>query len=291
MVRVFKRGLQLMRRLALVLFVMALGLALSVPVQAGVMTKESMRQAFPSPIIVGDKDAEIPVWPIFKQDATATPLIGYVFESIDLAPIPGFSGTPFNLLIALDAKGEFMDVKVLSQHEPVFVEGLGEEPMLRFVDQYKGLSLKQNIKIGAEKNNGGNANVYIHGVAKATASVRILNQSLLSASLKVARAKMGYAQGRDPDLIARIKPELFKAMNWEALQQNELVTRKVFSNQEVEAAFAGTAVEGVDAEALAAPKADFEDMVVAYLHVPSLGRNLLSIKDWDYLQGGRNQAR
>ncbi|BCO26262.1 hypothetical protein MIZ03_1142 [Rhodoferax lithotrophicus] len=289
MVRVFERGLPLiqrrLQRLLLALFLMALGWALAVPAQAGVMTKESMRQAFPSPIIVGDKDADIPVWPIFKQDATATPLIGYVFESIDLAPIPGFSGTSFNLLIALDAKGEFMDVKVLSQHEPVFVEGLGEEPMLRFVDQYKGLSLKQNIKIGAEKNNGGNANVYIHGVAKATASVRILNQSLLSASLKVARAKMGYAQGRDPDLIARIKPDLFKAMNWASLLKDELVTRKVFSNQEVEAAFAGTAVEGVDAEVLAAPGADFEEMVVAYLHVPSVGRNLLSTKDWDYLQG------
>jgi len=285
MVRVFERGLRLMQRLLLALFVMALGWALAAPVQAGVMTKESLRQAFPSPIIVGDKDADIPVWPIFKQDATATPLIGYVFESIDLAPIPGFSGTPFNLLIALDAKGEFMDVKVLSQHEPVFVEGLGEEPMLRFVDQYKGLSLKQNIKIGAEKNNGGNANVYIHGVSKATASVRILNQSLLSASLKVARAKMGYAQGRDPDLIARIKPALFKPMTWDALLKEDLLSKKVFSNQEVEAAFAGTAVEGADAQALAAPRADFEEMVVAYLHVPSVGRNLLSTKDWDYLQG------
>ena len=281
----FKHRLRLMQALFLFMLWVVLSSTLSVPAFAGVMSKESMQQAFPSPIIVGDKDAELPVWPIFKQDATATPLIGYVFESIDLASIPGFSGTPFNLLIALDAKGEFMDVKVLSQHEPVFVDGLGEEPMLRFVEQYKGLSLKQNIKIGSEKNNGGDANVYIHGVAKATASVRILNQSLLSASLKVARAKMGYAQGRDPDLIARIKPDVFKPLSWTALLKEDLLTRKVFSNQEVEAAFADTAVAGLDAEALAAPKADFEEMVVAYLHVPSVGRNLLSSKDWDYLQG------
>lgn len=77
MVRVFERGLPLiqrrLQRLLLALFLMALGWALAVPAQAGVMTKESMRQAFPSPIIVGDKDADIPVWPIFKQDATATP--------------------------------------------------------------------------------------------------------------------------------------------------------------------------------------------------------------------------
>jgi transcriptional regulator of nitric oxide reductase len=252
---------------------------------AGVMTKQTMAQAFPTPLIVGDKDTVLPVWPIFKQDLTSTPLIGYAFESIDLAPIPGFSGTPFNLLIALNANGEFMDVQVLSQHEPVFLEGLGPEPMMRFVEQYKGLSLKQNIKIGGGQNNGGNANVFIHGVAKATASVRILNQSLLSSSLKVARAKMGYAQGRDPDLIARIKPEVMDIMGWDKLIKVGLVSQKVFSNHEVNAAFAGTAAEDSDAEGRAAPDAVFETLFAAPIHVPSVGRNLLSKRDWDYLQG------
>ena len=267
------------------LFALVLAMATSLSAQAGVMTKESMLQAFPSPVIVGDKDTELPIWPLFKQDATATPLIGYVFESIDLAPIAGFSGTPFNLLIALDANGEFMEVRVLSQHEPVFLDGLGVEPLFRFVAQYKGLSLKQNIKIGAGKNNGGNANVYIHGVAKATASVRILNQSLLSASLKVARARMGYAQGRDPDLIARIKPQMFEVMSWDNLLEEDLLIHKVFSNQDVEAVFAGTTVADTDAEGAAAPGAEFETLVVAQLNVPTVGRNLLSPKDWAYLQG------
>lgn len=262
-----------------------LGLCVSSMVCAGVMTKQSLAQAFPTPLIVGDKDAALPVWPIFKQELTSTLLIGYAFESIDLAPIPGFSGTPFNLLVALNANGDFMDVQVLSQHEPVFLEGLGLEPMLRFVEQYKGLSLKQNIKIGGGQNNGGNANVVIQGVAKATASVRILNQSLLSSSLKVARAKMGYAQGRDPDLIARIKPEVMDIMGWDKLLSKDLVSQKVFSNREVNAAFAGTAAEDSDAEGRAAPDAAFETLFATPLHVPSVGRNLLSQRDWDYLQG------
>lgn len=266
----------------------ALGLLLmvfSAVVQAGVMTKSSMLAAFPSPLIVGDKEGELPVWPIFKQEATATPLIGYVFESIDLAPIPGFSGTPFNLLVALDAKGEFSSVRVLSQHEPVFVDGLGEGPMLRFVEQYKGLSLKQNIKIGSEKNNGGSANVFINGVAKATASVRILNQSLLSASLKVARAKLGYAKGRDPDLIARIKTDLYQPLDWDGLLKAGLITKKKFSNREIEAAFAGTVGEGLDPQTAQAPDADFIELSVAHLELPAVGRNLLTPKAWDYLQG------
>lgn len=270
------------------LLIAALGLLLmtfSVAVQAGVMTKASMLAAFPSPLIVGDKENELPVWPIFKQDATATPLIGYVFESIDLAPIPGFSGTPFNLLVALDAKGEFISVRVLSQHEPVFVDGLGEGPMLRFVEQYKGLSLKQNIKIGSEKNNGSSANVFINGVAKATASVRILNQSLLSASLKVARAKLGYAKGRDPDLIARIKTDLYQPLDWDGLLKAGLISKKKFSNREIEAAFAGTVGEGLDPQSTQSPDADFIELSVAHLELPAVGRNLLTPKAWDYLQG------
>jgi hypothetical protein len=115
--------------------------------------------------------------------------------------------------------------------------------------------------------------------------VRILNQSLLSSSLKVARAKMGYAQGRDPDLIARIKPEVMDIMGWDKLVKEGLVGQRAFSNREVNAAFAGTAAEDSDAEGRATPDAVFETLYAAPMHVPSVGRNLLSKRDWDYLQG------
>ncbi len=254
--------------------------------QAGVMTRAAMEKAFPAPLVVGEKERDLPVWPIYAQDLTSTTVAAYAFESIDFAPIPGFSGTPFNLLIALDKNGVFMDVQVLSQHEPVFLDGLGEAPLFKFVEQYKALSLKQSIKIGLNQSGSAkanSANVYIDGVAKATASVRILNQSLLAASLKVARAKMGYGEGSDPDLLARIRPDVFKAMDWNALVKAGLVTRKVFTNAEVEAAFRGTPGEGQDTEGARAPDAPFVELYFAHLNVPSAGRNLLPAATWDYL--------
>ncbi|MGH8846059.1 MAG: 4Fe-4S binding protein [Polaromonas sp.] len=271
----------------LAFFPFLLTLLTPLPAHAGVMTRDAMLKAFPSPLIVGEKDRELPVWPILKQDGTATPIVAYVFESIDLAPIPGFSGTPFNLLVVLDTKGRFTNVRVRSHHEPVFLDGLGEEPMRRFVEQYKGGSLMQSIKIGSNLNSdgkAGSANVYIDGVAKATASVRILNQSLLSASLKVARAKMGYAKGRDPDLLARIRPDVFTPMDWDTLVNAGLVTRKTFSNSEIERAFAGTAGQGQDAQAAQAPDETFMDLHAAYLTVPAVGRNLLTPKGWQILE-------
>jgi transcriptional regulator of nitric oxide reductase len=267
---------------------LAAALCLAGAAAAGVMTKAALQKRFPAPLTVGERDAQLPVWPIFKQDATATRLVGYVFESVDLAPIPGFSGTPFNLLVALDAKGMFLDVRVLSQHEPVFLDGLGEAPLWRFVEQYKGLSLQQNIRIGARRGDeAGGATVTIDGVAKATASVRIVNQSLLSAALRVARAKLGFAAGRDPELLARVRRDTYGPMDWEALLRAGLVQRVRFTRGTVERAFAGT---GMEAPAEARGDDTFAELHVAWLSAPAVGRNLLGEAGWQRLLGSMDEG-
>ena len=272
-----------MRRLltAWLLFCSLLGGA-----HAGVMTQELLAKRFPSPFVVGQKDSELAVWPVMKQNATATELVAYVFESVDFVALPGFSGIPVNLLIALDPKGNFMDVQVLSHHEPVVLEGLGPQPLFNFVSQYKGLSLTQNITIetGTRKTAkmDGN-NVRIDGVSKATASVRIINQTLLASSLAVARKKLGFSGSHDPDQIARLKPDLLEKHSSADLFGKNLITHVSLSNREIEKAYAGSAGEGLDPEGSAAPEAVFIDLYSAMVSVPSIGRNLLDAESWDKL--------
>ncbi|MFL6680132.1 MAG: 4Fe-4S binding protein [Burkholderiaceae bacterium] len=263
---------------------MALALACAIVggAQAGTLAKADLQQRFPSPLIVGERDAELPVWPLFRQDGTAVPLVGYVYESVDLAPIPGFAGTPPNLLVALDARGAFMDVQVLSQHEPVFVDGLGPAPLMRFVEQYRGLSLRQNIRIGARGDHGG-ADASIDGVAKATASVRIVNQSLLAASLRVARARLGFAGGRDPALVARVRQDTYRPMDWDALARAGLVAHLRVTRAHAARAFAGTGVEQDDRAG--AGDDTFTELWIAWLSAPVVGRNLLGPAGWAHLQG------
>ncbi len=255
--------------------VIALALAAAACARAGVLQAGNLRERFAPPYVVGEKATDVPVWPIFKQNGPATDLIGYVFESIDLAPIPGFSGTPLNLLIAMNPEGEFLDVKVLSHHEPVFLDGLGEEPLFRFVSQYKGLSLKQNIKIGAHtRDMAQSTNVYIDGVAKATASVRIINQTMLSAALKIARAKLHYSASKEPELIAHVRPELFEPMDWNALLGSGLVAHRSLRGRDVEAAFTGTIAARHPMDAEPGPQEVFTDLYAAFVDIPSVGRNL-----------------
>jgi transcriptional regulator of nitric oxide reductase len=261
-------------------------MALAWPATAGVMTRDALARRFPSPLMVGGKDAALPVWPLFRQNATATELVGYAFESIDFAPVPGFAGVPINLLVAIDPKGNFLEVQVLSHHEPVFLEGLGEAPMFHFAEQYKGLSLTQSVSMDSAPRGGpkkdGNV-VHIDGVAKATASVRIINQSVLSSALKVARARLGFAGAADPDQVARLRPDVFETLSFADLLRQGMVGRLALTNRQVEQAFAGSAGAGVDEEALARPDDVMSEVYMALASVPSIGRNLLTPASWNRL--------
>ena len=246
--------------------------------QAASLSRDDLARFFPPPFILGEKDEALPVWPIFKQNGTSDELMAYVFESADLAPIPGFSGTPINMLVALSPEGSFLDVRLLSQHEPVFVDGLGPEPLFDFVRQYVGKSLKQSIKVGPPAGESGAISAAlseVHGVAKATASVRIVNESLLVAGLEVARAKLGFARGRDPSRAAKMRMDLFEPLSWQALIERGYIKHYHVSNAESETPFLNTVAAGLDAEVKRNPDGTFIDLWVGALDAPDVGRNLL----------------
>ncbi|OWW22832.1 hypothetical protein AYR66_12655 [Noviherbaspirillum denitrificans] len=257
-------------------------LCLALPCGAGVLTRAALEKLYPSPWMIGDKDAAVPVWPVHRQNGPTTELVGYLFESIDFVSVPGFAGVPINLLVALDARGNFIDVRVVSHHEPVFLDGLGEGPLHQFVGQYRGLSLKQNVIIDASGKKDGMA-AHIDGVAKATASVRIINQTLLSAALKVARKKLGFSAAQDPDRAARIRSDLVETLTPEDLRREGMLHSFVLRNAEVEKKFAGSDAAGLDDAVLKQPGDTFADLQVALVSVPSIGRSLLDDASWKRL--------
>ena len=201
--------------------VLALLLAMGRAAVAGEMTHEALSRRFQPPLHVQPKLAEVPAWPITSELEPAAGPIGYAFESIDLAPIPGFEGTPMNLLVAIDRKGAFIDVEVLRQHEPVFLSGLGETPLKDFVRQYAGKNLRQEITIssayGSTRGAGGDNRVVLDGVTKATASVRIVNQTVLGAALAVARAKLGFADPGARGPAAQARAERYERLDFAGL--------------------------------------------------------------------------
>lgn len=252
-------------------------LAMIMCAAAGELTREKLAEIFPAPMEVGEKDAGFPVWPIFNGGATD--LAGWAFETTELAPIPGFSGTPPNLLVVLTPDGTFLDVRIVSHHEPIFLDGLGEEPLFKYVEQYRGKTLGRPIKVGsninsAEKSSSGA--VYVDGILKATASVLIINQTVLASAVKVAKAKLGIAGASTNANPAKPNTEIYEKLSWPKLLEKGLVKRVTLSAAEVEAAFKGTIVEGEGEQAV--------DLYVADPLVPSAGRALLGEKGFEKLK-------
>lgn len=248
------------------------------PAGAGTLGKADIERRFQRPLHVADKLREIPAWPLTSELTPDAGPVAYAFESVDLAPIPGFEGTPINLLVVIDKDGRFLEVEVLHQHEPVFLGGLGPVPLMEFVRQYKDKSLKQEITVastyGSARADAGGDRVVLDGVAKATASVRIVNQTVLAAALAVARVRLGVAAASELP-PARVKELPFAAMDFAALQARGYVQTMRLSNAEIETLFAGSEGAGVDTEVLRDPDGPFMEIHVAYLNPPLVGRNLL----------------
>lgn len=209
--------------------------------------------------------------------------VGYVFETEPMAPLPGFSGAPINLLVVLDLEGQFLDVQLLSHNEPIFVSGLGEAPFHVFFEQYQGLSIGDSLVVGTPYGGGADSSalVYLDGVTKATASVRIAHESILAAALQVAREKMGGVATGPP---AYPDPSVDEPLSWQDLIDQGLVHRRSWTNADVDIAFADTLWEDDDPAAKTAPQAPYLDLWVIDLGPPSVARAVLSEDSFDDLQ-------
>lgn len=279
-----RRGVPLgVSLLVLVLCALAAVLA-SATARAGILGRADLERRFGPPLHVGELARDVPIWPITSELEPEAGPVGYVFESIDFAPIPGFEGTPINLLVALDRRGNFIDVEVLRQHEPVFLSGLGEAPLKAFVAQYAGHNVRQEITVssayGDTKSGGGANRVVLDGVTKATASVRIVNQTVLAAALATARARLGFAAPRNASQIARPRLDAFEPLDFAHLLAGRHVARLVVKNREVEKLFAGSDGAETDQEALDHPDDTFAELYVAYVNAPTIGRSLLGDKGY-----------
>jgi hypothetical protein len=164
--------------------------------------------------MVGEILPDIPVYPLFVRDAAnpdAKPeLKAYVFESIDFAPVRGYSAKPINLLILIDLSGNFIRVRLLDHKEPLFLDSSGTQKLERFASQYKGLTHRHTIEIGPFNDPGlRDENVaHVKGVQQGTISVKAINRAILTAAAAVATAKLKI--GADDNVSAPVSPAIPK---------------------------------------------------------------------------------
>lgn len=252
--------------LALLFVLLDTALALAAP-----LGRDEIAGFIVPPYALGEPVNDKGVWSLRNSGGAEA---GYVFETAPMAPLPGFSGAPINMLVLLDLEGRFIDLRLISHNEPIFVSGLGEAPFRRFLEQYPGLSINTPMVVGVPYGEGGAGSGMVHldGVAKATASVRIAHESILAATLQVAREKMQGVQSAPP---AHPDPAHDEPLNWQALVDQGIARNLRVTNAELDAAFAGTIWADDDPEAQADPDGLFLDLWLVDIGPPSIARAVL----------------
>lgn len=234
---------------------------------------------FPSATVIEDKLPDFPVYPVYQLQE----LLGYAYVSTDITPLQGFAGQPITLMIGLDTRGRFTGVTVLDHHEPVFLHGLGEEPLTQFVDQYEGRSLSEQIIVRTSRRSGKTATgnqVYFDGVSKATVSVLIINDTVLSSALQVARNKLsGFSQATP----TRARQDLYEPLTWNQMLERGYVQKATISTGDVESKLARP-LSDYPLDLTPPPGNPFTEIFFAYMNSPMVGRNLLGEQQYQAFQ-------
>ena len=110
-------------------FLILLWLILAGPLSAEPLSRGDIEPFVAPPYALGEPVNEMGVWSLLNSGGADA---GYVFETGPMAPLPGFSGAPINILVLLDLQGTFIDARLISHNEPIFVSGLGEAPFHKF---------------------------------------------------------------------------------------------------------------------------------------------------------------
>ncbi|MDO6461519.1 4Fe-4S binding protein [Granulosicoccaceae sp. 1_MG-2023] len=243
-----------------------------------------IEKLFPKLTRIGEKQSDLPVYPVYQLNE----LLGYAWVSTDINNIAGFAGKPIKLLIGLDTQGRFSGVEVLDHHEPVFLHGLGNQALLDFMQQYEGRSVADQIIVSTANNRrsgSGDASeggpVYIDGVTKATVSVLIINDVMLSTALNVARR---YLEGFEAPPQSALTETAFEPLTLQEMLARGLLLDWRISMGDAAEAFGRDVTDYPDFSELdAAPDALFSELYYAYLNAPLIGRNLLGDEAWETL--------
>ena len=236
-----------------------------------------IQEIFPKATVIGEKEKDYPVWPVYQLQE----LLGYAYLSNDWVDLPGFSGDRINLLIGLGADGRFQGIRVFHHHEPIFLHGLGPQPMLNFIDQFTGHLVTERIIVGSKSRDQGSANTaYFDGVTKATVSVIVINDTILSSALQVARSKLADFASK-PKSFPRM--DYFESLNWEELLQQGLVKKFTITRKMVEAELGHSLDNYPDSAFSESGSMENIQIYYAYLNPPTIGRNFLGKVEYERL--------
>ncbi len=214
----------------------------------------------------GNLRDDVPVAPILKDGET----LGWAFLTSDFVGTTGYSGKPIHVVAAISPDAVLTGVRLVEHSEPIVLIGIPDAKVQRLTEGYAGLDLK------AEAEAGGSAHE-LDIISGATVTIMVIDDSIVRAGLKVARA-LGLG-GLAPRVAAQrreIDKSLQTTYDWATLEGDGSVRSLTLDIGQINAAFASSGDERAAARPEKGPDTDsFISMRAAVVSIPSIGRSLL----------------
>lgn len=249
-------------------------------------------------LILGERNPTVPVWPVFRpvpsgHGGTPEPqLYAFLFESIDVEPVRGYSGKPINLLILMTPEGKLLNVRLIKHSEPIFGGDAGFQELAVFSKQYDDLTINHEIQIYKAKSTPSRDDVTanLHGILRGTVTAIAINKSIMSAAVQVAEARLDDPNATPAAFGTSGRNEKYVRMGWNPLIDTGLLQRIELENRDLESLFKGTPGTNQDSTAILRPTALALDAWVAPVSLPQAGRNMLDGKGWEQIRALRQEG-
>jgi len=209
-------------------------------------------------------------------------LVGYAYQTLDFVQTPAYSGKPLNAMVVLDTDGEIKGARVIHHDEPILLIGIPEAKMHEFTDQYAGLKADQRVTVGGKSSE---RRVAVDGLSGATVTVMVINEVIMRTAHRIG-GELGLVEGvgvgkRPPK--AEVNKDSFRQRSWTELTGDGSIRRMLLTRGQVDDAFAGGPAEGFETAAPDQRDEPLIDLYTAYLDAPSIGRNLLGDRQYEWL--------
>ena len=243
------------------------------------LTMERVQRLFPEATKIMPLEGEVLSAVVMKD---GTPL-GYVFDTADKSRSLGFSLQPFNIAIGLGLDGVLTGIDVVEQHEPIIDLILLHKLVAPFTAQYAGLDIRRPWRVALTRVEEEGT---LDGISSATISAVLFNEAVLDSARKVARAR-GLRLNDEPavDLIA-----------YDPATLSELIADGSIARLTINKSDLAETTVGYPALAPLSDQVGGEhlddttviELLVAPVHPPTIGRNLLGQGRYNLFVSGRD---
>ncbi len=247
------------------------------PVLEQFLTKVPAPELVEGATSYGPMRDDIPVVPVMKGDD----LMGYAYITSDFVGTTGYSGKPIHMMVAIDPDGKLLRADLVEHHEPIVLIGIPESKIRKMTDGYKGLDI---VAEAAAEGEGHDVDI----ISGATVTIMIIDDSVVRASIKVARALglgglSAESDNSGPQYV--VNTELREPLDWNTMVGDGTVRRLTLDVGQINKAFEETGDPRVLKHAEEGPDDQtYIDLNLALVSVPGIGLNLLGENEYRNLE-------